>query len=307
MKISPINNENYAKNSNLKSKSCANNFISRQNKLERSFQRDSVNFMSRPIEVEKILDNKNTGKGLKIAKEVLTEICSSGSFSLKSLEKIVQKNHLNSEVRPMKELGHSIPNAEFYKAYSSSNFDEAFNRIDFKMYIDMPKSRQEIPAFISDVSHECTHLSQDFNSAEDISIIKQASKGDRPIAETLKELYECSFNAFGANIPTYMSVIKEKDGRNLINSHLKSNVRQLLSQIVNGKDPKRENHILSVYSNVDDLIFDVKHYCGLKSKQEKEAYATEYALSKRLNPRNSNNYKEAVQFFSDLEDAFKVK
>lgn len=308
MKINPIIQKNFINKNGFKLNNRNNYPVEKHNKLERIPKCDVVSFKSRmPADINKILDNVNTAKSLEFAKNLMQELSNLGICSFQVLAKVANKQFPNIAVKPIQELAKIIPNAEVYRAYSSSDIDSAFKRIDINMYIGLPKTIREIPEFISDASHEYTHISQNFNDIEDINLLKEISKGNRNVAETLRGIYESTFRVFDTNALQYVPIVKEKEGNKLIDSHVNSLISQFLEQIRNEDDPTHIYNILEAYSNHTDLISDVKRYSAIKAKQEKEAYATEYALVNALGLNDGFAKRQVVEFFSNLEDAFNGK
>lgn len=304
IKINSIVQEKTFKNNNIRLRSCNNNSINRENVLERNPQRDSVSFKGlTPVAFGEILKNINTTNSLSFAQKLIKKMYESRVCNFQMIAEVVKMQFPAVAVKSMQELAKVIPDSAKYRAYSSFELSPSFERIDLNMYLKLPDDRHEIPLFVSDASHEYTHLSQHFREVDDIEILKNVSGGNRSIAETLVAIYESTFSTLDTNALTYLPIVKRKDGFKVIDEHVKGIVSSFLEQISNEADPMHMQNVLEVYSNHSNLIFDVKRYCALKSRREKEAYATEYLISKVLGQNNSDVYKQTVEFFADLEDA----
>lgn len=304
MMINSIFSQKVSINSNLKFKSPNNNFVNATNKYEQSPQSDSINFKGRPpVDIPKIINNSNIFSGLTFATNLIKKLQSRAVFNSEVVAEIVNKQFPSVSVKPIQELEKLIPNASDYRAYSSSDIDSTFNRINLEMYVMSSKNANEIPELISDASHEYTHVSQELNENEDIILLKQASRSNRRVAETLRAVYESTFRVFDIKAMEYVPVVKEIEGNETIDNHLRLIVRQLLQQLAQEEDPTHMHDFLSAYSEPESLITDVKRYCQQKATKEKEAYATEYALAQLLD-RNDEGYKRALEYFSNLADAF---
>jgi len=305
--INRLYNQKIAVNNNFQSKNTNNNFIKLSKKNKNNYQADTISFKARPpVDLQELGNSINVVHGINFAFNLVNKLNQGANFSVQLLSQLINKQFANVTVKSMQELGKIIPNASDYRAYSTSNFDSAFKRIDLNMYVMTPKSPHEIPELVSDAAHECTHISQALNQKDDIEILKKVSKSNRRVSETLRSLYDSTFAVFDVNAISYIPIVQKKEGDKVIDSHVKHFIGQLLRQINEKEDKTLIDDFLSVYSKPEAVIPHVKQYCGYRAIQEKEAYATEYVFA-GLSGRPNSHYYKAVEFFSNLADAFKGK
>lgn len=280
----------------------------KNNSLERVPQQDCISFSGiKPIDMSEVLTNPNSKNALRFAQNLIKDIYENAVCSLGTVAKVLHEQYPNVSVRPIHELANEIPNYQDYKAYLSSDIDSDFKVISQQMFLGLPKTADDIPDFISDAAHECTHISQELNSGEDTAILKKASGGDKKVAQTLRAIFDATFRVFDTNALMYSEKIKEPNGTDIISQHTDHIVKQLLTQMNNEEDTTHIKDVVAAYSDIDDLILDTKKYCAFRAKKEKEAYATEYAISVGLERNNSKNFELATEFFADLENAFMAK